>query len=188
MNPHHRTTGTAQEAGSLNPGEPAFLAVGKLRRPHGVHGEILMEVWTDFPERLRPGSVLYVGPDRLPLQIRTCRWHGKHLLVSFEGYTDRDTVGVLRNLWVLVPTADRQPLPEGEYYHHELIGLRVLTDEGRDLGVLIAILETGANDVYVVETQEGLEVLLPAIDDVILSVDLERKEMRVHLLPGLLPS
>jgi 16S rRNA processing protein RimM len=87
-----------------------------------------------------------------------------------------------------VSAADRPPLPEGEYYHHQLIGLRVMDDTGQFLGLISGILETGgANDVYVVTSQENRELLLPDIEDVVLSIDLKAGEMRVHLLPGLLP-
>jgi 16S rRNA processing protein RimM len=77
-------------------------------------------------------------------------------------------------------------LPEGEYYHHQLIGLNVVSDDGRDLGLLVDILETGANDVYVVRAADGNEVLLPAIPPVILEVRLADRQMRVHLLDGLI--
>jgi 16S rRNA processing protein RimM len=77
-------------------------------------------------------------------------------------------------------------LPEGQYYQHQLIGLKVISDEGQALGQLAEILETGANDVYVVRGGGGKDVLLPAIEDVILGIDLDKKEMRVHVLPGLI--
>lgn len=174
-------------AGSLNSGEPVFLVVGRLRRPHGVHGEILMDVLTDFPERLRSGLSVYVGEDHQPLVIRSLRQSNLALLVAFEPYRDPESVGVLRNQFIYVRADDRPPLPEGEYYHHQLVGLRVVTDEGVALGRLTSILETGANDVYVVTQESGQEVLLPAISSVILDIDLEQGEMQVHLLPGLLP-
>lgn len=173
--------------GSPSPGEPEFLAVGKLRRPHGVRGEILMDVLTDFPERLQPGVTIYVGPDRLPLLLASCRWHREAMLVSFTGHHNPEQAGELRNQLVFVRADDRPPLPEGEYYHHQLLGLKVIADTGAELGVLKEILETGANDVYVVARPAAEDFLLPAIADVILVIDLQRGEMRVRLLPGLLP-
>jgi len=173
--------------GSPSNGEPVFLVVGKLRKPHGLRGEILMEVITDFPERICPGVMVFVGEEHRLLKIRSCREHGKLLLVAFEGFDDREAVGVWRNHLIYVNASDRPPLPEGDYYQHQIIGLHVVTDEGMALGELSQVLETGANDVYLIRSQSGSEVLLPAIDDVILSVDLERKEILVHLLPGLLP-
>jgi 16S rRNA processing protein RimM len=168
--------------------QPPYLAVGKLRRPHGLKGEVIMDVLTDFPERLQAGVQLYVGEAYLPLRIRSIRPHDKVLLIAFDDFYTPETVGELRNQIVYVLTADRPPLPEGEYYHHQLIGLRVIDDTGRHLGLLTRILETGgANDVYLVTSQENRELLLPDIEEVVLSIDLNAGEMRVHLLPGLLP-
>lgn len=168
-------------------GEPLYLAVGKLRRPHGIRGEIVMEMLTDFPERFRAGAVVYVGPRRVPLTLRSVRPHRDRLLVAFEGYENRSQVEALRNLLVAVPSDEVPPPEEGEIYLHQLLGLRVVTDEGMPLGRLVEILETGANDVYIVEPEGGgAEILLPAIDEVVLHIDLERGEMTVHLLEGLL--
>lgn len=176
--------------------EPAFLVVGKLRRPHGLHGEILMDVITDFPERLRRGVKVYVGEEKRPMYIRSRRMHRTALLIALEGHNTPEEAGELRNQLVFVSASDRPPLPEGEYYHHQLLGLRVITDEGQELGGLHEILSTGANDIYVVRPQPGAggistrptaDILLPAIEPVILQVDLERGEMLVHMLPGLLP-
>ncbi|NOY98470.1 MAG: 16S rRNA processing protein RimM [Chloroflexi bacterium] len=172
--------------GSPSRGEPVHLAVGFLRRPHGVRGEILMDVLTDFPERLQPGMQVYVGEEHAPMTLVARRGHAKGLLITFEGIESREAVGNFRNQYVYVLTADRPPLPEGEYYHHQLIGLQVVSEDDRLLGELTTILETGANDVYVVKSESGREILLPAIPAVVLDVDLGRGQMRVHLLPGLL--
>ncbi len=174
-----------QPAGSPVAGEPAFLVVGKLRHPHGVRGEILMDVITDFPERLQPGVVIYVGENQRPLRIRSRRPHRQALLLSFDEYSTPESVGELRNELVFVPTHDRPELPEGEYYHHQLLGLQVISDDGQDLGKVIEIMDTPANDIYVVRSPTGQERLLPAIEDVVQEIDLHKGEMRVHLLPGL---
>ena len=173
-------------SGSPYEGEPEFLVVGKLRRPHGIHGEILMEILTDFQERIQPKVVLYVGDVYEPLCVRSCRQHKQALLLAFDGYDDRDAVGELRNQYLHVRADDRPPLPDGEYYYHELIGLKVITEQGENLGILTKILETGANDVYVVTPEQGSDILLPAIDPVILDVSLEQGMILVHLLPGLI--
>ncbi len=184
--PRAKATRSYRQPHGSSADEPLYLAVGQLRRPHGVRGEIRMAVWTDFPERLIPGRTVYVGPRRLPLRLRSVRRHGEMLLVAFEGYEDRDQVGVLRNMLVAVPAAEAPPLPEGEVYYHQLLGLQVVTEQGRPLGTLTEILETGANDVFVVRSPEsGKEILLPDIADVVLRIDLEAGVMTVHLLPGL---
>lgn len=176
----------AAEAGSPTVGEPEYLVVGFLRRPHGVKGEMLMDVHTDFPERLKTGMTVFVGDEYRPMVIASRRPHAAGMLVRLRGIKTPEEAGLYRNTWVYVPTADRPELPEGEYYHHQLIGLNVVTDEGRELGLLVDILETGANDVYVVRDANGTEVLLPAIPPVILEVRLADRQIRVHLLDGLI--
>lgn len=145
-----------------------------------------MQVLTDFPERLVPGTHFYAGPQRRRLRLRSRRWHRQRLLVAFEGLQTREQAGELRNQLLLVRADDRPPLPAGEYYHHQLIGLKVVDEAGDVLGSLVEILQTGANDVYVVRSASGRELLLPAVDEVLRGIDLERGEIRVHLLPGLL--
>ncbi len=178
-----RLASSTQQA---EPGAPVFLAIGKLRRPHGVHGEIIMDILTDFPERLRRGSRLFIGETHQEIRLQSARPNGTTLLVSFAEYTTPETVGVFRNQTVFVPTAELPPLPEGEYYHHQILGLRVISDEGQEVGSVSEILETGANDVFVVRPPVGPEILIPDIDPVILQVNLEKGELLVHLLPGLI--
>ncbi len=162
-----------------------YLVVGKLRRPHGVHGEILMDVTTDFPERLKPGIVLYVGPQYRPVKLRSARTHGNAMLVAFDEFHTPEEVGELRNQLLYVRSKDRPRLEEGEYYHHQLLNLRVVDEEGQPLGMVSDILETGANDVIVVRPENGPELLLPVTDEVVLDIGLEKGEIRVHILPGL---
>ena len=173
--------------GSTAAGEPVYLVVGKLHRPHGLHGEVIMEVITDFPERLRKGVTVFVGEQYQPHEIISRRRYDSDLLLSLAGYQTPEEVGVLRNQYVYVRSDLIPPLPEGEYYQHQLLGLRVVSEDGQPLGVLSQILSTGANDVYIVLPESGKEILVPAIDSVILSVDLPKGEMRIHVLPGLLP-
>jgi 16S rRNA processing protein RimM len=174
------------ESGSPPVGEPEYLVVGFVRRPHGVKGEMLMDVHTDFPERIKTGMTVFVGEQYQPMVIASLRTHAKGLLIRFRGVKNPEEAGLYRNTWVYVPTAGRPELPEGEYYHHQLIGLDVVTDEGNELGVLVDIIETGANDVYLVRDADGKEVLLPVIPSVILDISLADRLIRVHLLDGLI--
>jgi 16S rRNA processing protein RimM len=181
------TPGRAEKpAGSPAAGEPAYLAVGKVRRPHGVAGDVLVEVYTDFPERLQPRTMVYVGENRLPLTIRSQRFVNVGILLAFDGYSTPEQVGRFRNQNLFIKSDKAEVLPEGEYYFHQLLGLSVFDEMGELLGEVTEIMETGANDVYVVTNAAGRELLLPAIADVILDVDLVSKAMKVHLLPGLL--
>lgn len=172
-------TGSSPEDG------PFFVVMGKLRKPHGIRGEMVMTVLTDFPDLLDPGQEVFVGEDYQPLTVRSVRWHRDDILIAFEEYEDRDLVGVHRNRLLFLAVEELPELPEEEYFFHEMIGLKVVTDTGRELGTLAEILDTGANDVYVVQQEGKGDILLPATEEVILEIDLEENKMTVHLLPGL---
>ena len=166
-------------------GESVYLAIGFLRRPHGVSGEIIMDLHTDFPERIKAGRKVYVGEKYETLIIDSARAHGNGMLIRLNGCDTPETAGRFRNQWVYVKSTEVPALPAGKVYKHELIGLTVTTDSGETLGVLNEILETGANDVYVVKKESGGEILLPAIPDVILGIDMDERVIRVHLMDGL---
>jgi len=117
--------------------------------------------------------------------LDTVREHKDGLLVSFRSVDTPEDVGKFRNQWVYVKAGDEPPLPEGQYYKYQLIGLDVMDEHGSALGKLTEVLETGANDVYVVTNESGKELLLPAIPPVILNIDMEQHVMKVHLLEGL---
>lgn len=139
-----------------------------------------MDVLTHFPERLHPGKTVYVGNSHEPIRIQAVRGHDRELLLRFTGMNTPEEVGRLRNEIVYVKTSELPPLPEGEYYHHQLMGLKVVDEAGEVLGVLADILETKANDVYVVKSPDGKEVLFPAVEEVIQQVDLEKGEIKIR--------
>lgn len=174
--------------GSPGEGEPFFLAVGQLRRPHGLRGEMTMVLYTEFPERLQPGEQVFIGERHKPVKISRQRWHRDMLLIAFEEYPDRNSIEVLRNQTVYVSVDQLPELPEGEFYQYELVDLQVFTDEGVHIGNVVEILETGANDVLILETEGEQEILLPYIDEVVREIDLDRGIITVHLIPGLLES
>ena len=167
----------SDQTGSPTVGGPVFLAVGKLHRPHGVQGEILMEIITDFPERILAGTTYFVGEAHEALKMSTVRGHDQALLVSFEGLDDPEAVGRFRNQYVYNQTKNVPPLPDGYFYHHQLMDMTVVDQDGQMLGVLTDILETGANEVFVVTTPEGGELLLPLIEGVILNIDPVKREI-----------
>ncbi len=173
-----------KNSGSPN-GEPVYLAVGFLRRPHGVHGEIIMDLHTDFPERLKPGRKLLVSEAHKLMVVEGIREHQKGVIIKFNGIDTPEEAGKLRNTWVYIKASDAPPLPKGQIYQHELFGFQVVDENDNPLGQLIEIIETGANNVYVVRDASGKEILLPAIPSVILDLDTDRRLMRVHLLEGL---
>ncbi len=169
-----------ENTGSPSPGGPVFLAVGRLRRPHGVQGEMVMDILTGFPERLKAGKNVFVGEAHQPVRIVSMRGHDRSLIIRLAGLETPEEAGRYRNAILYVRSTDLPDLPEGEYYHHQLLGLAVVDEAGQRLGTLDHILETGANDVYVVKNADGKELLLPAVEEVILAVDLERGEVRVR--------
>ena len=174
-------------AGSLGSGEPALLAVGKLRHAHGVRGEMLMEVLTDFPERLKPGTALYLHQQAEPLRLVKTRPHHHGLLVTLEGFTTPEAVAQFRNQLVYVSAQDRPPLEEGEFYHHQLIGLDVVTPAGEALGAVEAIIETGASDVLVVRLPAREDILVPMVDEFVQHIDLAGRTITVQLIAGMRP-
>lgn len=184
--PARKTSAQAGHSGSPVIGEPVYLAVGLLRRPHGVRGDILLTVLTDFPERLRPGTVLFLDEERRPVKITRRRPHNDGLLIGLEGVITTEQTAKYTGKTVFVRADDRPPLLEGEYYHHQIIGLQVVEENGKPLGRVSEILETGANDVYVVIDPAGHEILIPALKEVLLEINLVQQLLKVHLLPGLL--
>lgn len=183
MAKHH--SASEQPAGSPAPGEPVFLVIGKLRRPHGLHGEIIMEIRTEFPERIMAGGHVYVGIGKERMKIKSIRPHLAMLLVSFSDLDTAESVSVLRNQEIFVKADQIPQLEEGEYYHHEIIGMQAVLEDGEALGEVVEILETGANDVLVVQRPDKKQLLLPLIDEVILHIDLAAQCVIVRLMPGL---
>ncbi|MBX6352264.1 MAG: ribosome maturation factor RimM [Thermoflavifilum sp.] len=170
-----------------------YFTVGVVAGTHGLRGEVKVLSKTDFEdERFRPGSRLWVrrGETEPPFRsvtVHTARRHKQFWLVAFEGLPSINDVEGWRGHQLCVPESELIPLPEGTYYIHQLVGLRVETEDGEALGTLTEVLKPGANDVYVVRGRDRKrEILLPAIPDCIRDVDLERRVMTVRLLPGLL--
>jgi 16S rRNA processing protein RimM len=166
--------------------EPVFVVIGKFRKPHGIRGEVRMTVLTDFPDLIEVGREIYAGGNYQKYTIKSIRWHGSDLLVALKELPDRTAVEIFRNTMIYMKSEDMPPAPEGEFYTHQLVDLEVETDQGEKLGRIKEVIFTGANDVYLVTTPEGKEILLPAIDDVILNIDLKDRTMLVHIIPGLL--
>jgi 16S rRNA processing protein RimM len=129
---------------------------------------------------------LYVGPDHRPYVVQRMRRHENRMIVHFAGLRDRDQAERLRNQFVYIHIDNAVPLEDGEYYLYQVEGIRVVSDEGQELGRLTGLIETGANDVYVVTSLDGGEILLPVIPQVIQNVDIPGGVMTVHLIEGLI--
>ncbi|MCH8993553.1 MAG: 16S rRNA processing protein RimM [Chloroflexi bacterium] len=159
-----------------------FVAVGLVLAPRGLSGELTVTPLTDFPQRFQPGATVWAAG--APYTIRSSRPHRNALLVELEGIETESQALALRGALFEIPEEELPPLAEGQYYRFQLLGLDVVDREGQPLGRIEEVLETGANDVYIVRNAEG-ELLLPAIDAVVKEVDLSARRMVVELMEGL---
>lgn len=169
------------------PTEPRFLVIGQVVKPHGVRGEMRVTPFTDMPQRFEWLETVYLGEsDPQPVAVESVRFHQGLILLKLTGYDDRDKVEALRDVLLQVPESEGIPLQEGEYYLYQVIGLQVYSDTGEHLGELVDVIETRANNVFVVDTPDG-DLLLPDTDEVVQEIDFENNRMTIHLLPGLRP-
>ncbi len=164
---------------------PAHLAVGRVLRPHGIRGALLVQANSQLIHSLQAGTKVFLGSDLEAATVDALRPHRQRFLLFLVGCRDRDEAERWRGQLIYLSTADAQPLPPGVYYQWQILGLRVETENGEILGTIEEIIETGANDVYVVRDQSGKELLIPAIEHVVAEVDLEAGQMLVRLPPGL---
>ncbi len=165
-----------------------LLRVGVISSTHGVRGEVKVYPTTDDPNRFKKLKKVFLdtGREHLELEISGVKFFKNQVILKFKGIDNINDIEKYKGKDLLVSREDAVELGEHENYVADLIDLLVVTEDGEELGILTEVMETGANDVYIVETKEGKEILLPAIRDCILDVDLEEEVMTVHLLPGLL--
>ncbi|MGG4035815.1 ribosome maturation factor RimM [Paenibacillus cisolokensis] len=170
-----------------------WLTVGKVVNTHGIRGEIKVLSQTDFPDvRFAPGSRLTLLDERrgtaVPVEVAGSRLHKNVYILKLNGFDNINDVEKYKGWSLKVSRDDQVELEEGEYYYHEIIGCRVVTEDGETLGEVTEILTPGANDVWVVKRPpgKGKPVLLPVIDDVVLDVDVAERKVTVRLLEGLI--
>lgn len=184
--------GNVSGPGKNAPG-PQFLVIARVMRPHGVRGELRLQLLTAFPDRMRDLGTVFLGkdPDKpssfITKNVTAVRRDRGYWLARLDGIDDRETAGAFRGWYVIVSLADATPLEPDEVYLFQVIGLEVVTEAGETLGRVAEVIETGANDVYVVRGGPRGEVMIPAIDDVVRSISPETGKMIVRPLPGLLP-
>ena len=164
-----------------------FLQVGVISSTHGIRGEVKVFPTTDDAARFKKLKkvLLDTGKEQLELEVQSVKFFKQFVIVKFKGIDNINDIEIYKGKSLLVPREDAVALGKDEYCIADLIGMEVFTEEGR-LGVLKDVMETGANDVYIIETEAHGEVLVPAIHDCILDVDVEQKTMKIHLLPGLI--
>ena len=165
-----------------------LLRVGVITSPHGIRGEVKVFPTTDDPKRFKKLKkvILDTGKERLPLDVESVKFFKNMAILKFKGYDNINDVETYRQKDLLITREQAVKLEPDEYFITDLIGLQVEDEDGNAIGTMKDVLETGANDVYVVELNNGKELLLPAIKDCILQVDIEGGKMTVHVLDGLM--
>lgn len=175
------TRGLAEESA-----EPRFLVIGRVIKPHGIRGEVGVEAHTDILERFSWLDSVFIGRENpVKVVVEGARVHKSRVLLKLAGYDTREDAEQLRMQWILIPEGEAIPLEEGEYYLHQIIGIDVIGEDGKFIGRVTNLIETGANNVFVVEGPLG-EVLIPDIEAVVKKVDIEHRQMLVHLMDGLI--
>jgi 16S rRNA processing protein RimM len=160
-----------------------WIAVGRVRRPHGVHGEVVADVETDFPERMVGGVSVGLGgagPEEF-LTVASVRMHKGAWLLAFAGIDDRDAVEGFRDRWLFLPEQERSALPERFYYEHELVGSECFAGDGRALGRVVELLPGGGGSLLVIAAEGGGEALVPFVSPIVVRVEPDAR--RIFLDP-----
>ena len=181
-----------QSTGSDANSEPRYLLLGQILRPHGIRGEVRVRILTDYPQRIKQLDTIFLGDDpntdaAVAYHLDSFRMNQDYGLIKFKGIDDRDTADTLRQLYVMVTLENAIPLEEGEFYLYQLIGVTVQTEDGTPLGTIREVLETGANDVYILDSPQYGEILIPVTDETIIQTDISNSLVVVRLPEGLLP-
>ncbi len=163
--------------------EPEFIIIGKILAPWGSRGKLKVEVATDFPQRFAPSSKVYIN--RQPMTIDSAEWQKKKAIIKLSTIDNIEDAEKLRGQLIEIHHSELYPLPQGQYYHFQVIGLEVRTTQGELLGNVTEILSTPSNDNYVVSGAKG-EILIPAIEDVVKSIDLDKGCLIIEPIEGLL--
>ncbi len=163
--------------------ELEFIAIGQILAPWGVKGKLKVKVVTDFPQRFAPSSKIYIN--RQPMTIDSAEWHKGKVIIKLNQIDTIEAAQRLRGQPIEIHHRQLYPLPEGQYYHFQLIGLEVWTTQGELLGNITEILTAEGNDNYVVSGDKG-EILIPAIEDVVKSIDLDSRRITIEPIKGLL--
>lgn len=163
------------------------LQVGVISSTHGVRGEVKVFPTTDDVTRFRQLKKVYLdtGREMLPLEIQNVKFFKQFAILKFKGIDNINDIEKYKGKSLLIDREDAVDLDEDEYFIADMIGMKVCTEDGSEFGTLKDVMETGANDVYIVDSPEHGEVLIPAIKECILDVDMEEERMTIHLMEGL---
>ena len=165
-----------------------LLKVGAITTTHGVRGEVKVYPTTDEPERFLELDyvLLDTGKELKRYDISNVKFFKNLVILKFDGVDNINDIEKYKGRELWIPREEGRELGEDEYYIADLLGMKVLLEDGTEFGTLKDVMETGANDVYVIDSREHGEVLLPAIKECILDVDLDENTMTVHLMKGLI--
>lgn len=163
------------------------LQVGVISSTHGVRGEVKVFPTTDDVTRFRQLKKVYLdtGREMLPLEIQNVKFFKQFAILKFEGIDNINDIEKYRGKSLMIDREDAVDLDEDEYFIADMIGMKVCTEDGSEFGTLKDVMETGANDVYIIDSLEHGEVLIPAIRECILDVDMDEERMTIHLMEGL---
>ena len=165
-----------------------LLRIGVISSTHGIRGEVKVFPTTDDVQRFKKAKDVLIdtGKEFIPMEVTQVKFFKQFAILKFKGIDNINDIEKYKGKDILVTRENAVALEENEYFIVDLIGCSVKTDEGEDLGELVDVLQTGANDVYVVKTVSGKEVLLPYTEECILDINIEEKTILAHILPGLL--
>jgi 16S rRNA processing protein RimM len=164
-----------------------WVVIGEVVAAFGVHGEVKVRPLTDFPERFAHTSTVFLGDEHKRAVVEAARQHGRLVVLRLEGVVDVSAAERLRGTRLWIPAEELLPLPEGRYYLHDLVGLRVRHINGTDLGIVADVLTGAGNDLLVIRNATtGEERLLPAVKEFVKAVDVAGGELTVAPIPGLL--
>ena len=165
-----------------------LLQVGAITQTHGIRGEVKVFPLTDDVGRFKKGIslILDLGRSRLDLEVETVKFFKQFVILKFKGIDNINDIERYKRCPLLVERKDAVELEEDEYFIADMIGIEVVTEDDKPFGTLKDVMETGANDVYVIDTDEHGEVLVPAIRECIMDVDIENQKMKIHLMDGLI--
>ncbi len=165
-----------------------YFRVGVIANSHGVKGEVKVHPTTDDINRFKDLDTIFLDENGTyrELHIKSVKFVKNMVVLGFEEFNNMNDILGFKGMELYVDRENAIPLNEGEFYVADMIGADIITDEGNHFGTLKDVLKTGANDVYVINTDEGKEVLFPSIPECILEKDLENKEIKVHIMDGLL--
>lgn len=165
-----------------------YLRVGVISTTHGIHGEVKVFPTTDDPNRFTELKNIFLdtGKEYIPLEITNVKFFKQLVILKFKGIDNINDIEKYRGKDLLINREDAVELSDDEYFIYDLIDSEVFTDDGAKLGILTEILTTQANDVYIVTTPDNKELLLPAIKECILDIDVEGKRITVHMMKGLI--